>query len=372
MVSKNNIKVDYWSKTTQEVLNALNTSDQGLTTEEVERRLASYGPNEFPVKTFSRLKIFTRQLANPVFYILIASALVTVFFGEWKQVIAIVAMMLLSIVLGFYNEYRAEQSVEKLKQRVALKALVKRNNQYTEIGSRDIVPGDIISLTIGDIVPADVRIIESKELEVNEASLTGESFPVEKVSAPLQIDSPTPQQLLNYAFSGTVIAHGAGRGVVVSTGKNTELGYISFNLTHPHPVTDFQKGLTSYGKLLMTLTIFLGIGIFILNILVGRSMVEALLFALAVAIGLVPELMPAIVTICVSRGAQKMAKKQVIVKRLVSIEDFGNMDVLCTDKTGTLTEGKISLRDIRQSMRKMNRGSSYTPSYVTQLLSQIR
>ena len=338
---------DYWSKSIPDVLAELKTSEKGLTNKEAKDKLETYGRNEFVGKTFSVLKIFIRQIANPVVWILFASAIVTIVTGEWKESTAILVLMIISIALGFYNEYRAELTVEKLKKRVALKALVIREGKFIEIGASELVPSDIVSITIGDIVPADIRLIEVKDLEINEASLTGESFPVEKTSTPITIDHPIPQQLINYAFSGTIVAHGAGRGVVVSTGRNTELGNISLDLTRPRPESEFQKGLTGYGKLLMSLTIFLGIGIFTLNIIVGRPLIDALLFSLAVAIGLVPELMPAIITICVSRGAAKMAKQQVVVKRLVSIEDFGDMDVLCTDKTGTLTEGKISLRDYK-------------------------
>jgi len=338
---------NYWSKSISDVLAEFKTTEQGLTNKEAKDRLDTYGRNEFIQQSFSRLKIFTRQIANPVVWILIASAVVTIVTGEWKQSIAIFGMMILSIGLGFYNEYRAELTVEKLKKRVALRALVMREGKFVEIEASELVPADLVSLTIGDIVPADMRMIEVKDLEINEASLTGESFPVEKVATPIAVDHPTPQQLINYAFSGTVIAHGEGHGVVISTGRNTELGNISLDLTRPRPESEFQKGLAGYGKLLLSFTIILGIGIFTLNILVGRPLIDALLFSLAVAIGLVPELMPAIITICVSRGAAKMAKQQVIVKRLVSIEDFGNMDILCTDKTGTLTEGKISLRDYK-------------------------
>jgi Mg2+-importing ATPase len=338
-------RVDHWSKSAKDILLELSTNEQGLSSHEAEERLRKYGGNEFARQTFSSLKILSRQLFNPVFVILLASAGITIFVGEWKQTIAIFVMILLAVVLGFYNEYKAEKTVEKLKRTVALKALVKRDGKLVEIEASNIVPGDIVSFTIGDIIPADMRIFKADDLELNESTLTGESFPVEKTSEPLTLTSPTPQQLTNYVFSGTIVAHGSGIGVVISTGRNTELGNISLDLTRPHPLTEFQKGLNGYGKLLLSFTIILGIAIFALNIIIGRPMIDALLFALAVAIGLVPEMMPAIVTICVSRGASKMAKKQVIVKRLVSIEDFGNMDVLCTDKTGTLTEGKISLRE---------------------------
>lgn len=286
-----------------------------------------------------------RQFKNPIFIILIASAVVAGLFAELEQSIAILTMIALSVLLGFYNEYKAEKIVENLRQSVSFKAVVTREGQPSEIDSKLVVPGDLVSVYVGDIVPADMRIVESKELQADESALTGESFPIEKTSNSLELQNPTPQQLTNYLFMGTVLVHGSGRGIVISTGKNTEFGAISKSLARPHPETEFQKGIKKYGTMLFTLTIALAIGIFVLNAIVGHPIIDSLLFSLAVAIGLVPELMPAIVTVSLSQGAGKMAKVRVIVKRLVSIEDFGNMDILCTDKTGTLTEGKIVLND---------------------------
>jgi len=255
-------------------------------------------------------------------------------------------MIALSVALGFFNEYRAEKIVVDLRENVSLKAVVTRDGKPSEIDSRELVPGDLVSVYTGDIVPADMRVVEAKDIQADEAVLTGESFPVEKTAASLSLAGhPTPQQLTNYLFMGTVVASGSGRGVVVSTGRNTEFGAISKSLAHAHPETEFQKGLKKFGTMLLTLTLALAIAIFVLNTLVLHPIIDSLLFALAIAIGLVPELMPAIVTISLSQGARRMAKVRTIVKRLVSIEDFGNMDVLCTDKTGTLTEGKIVLED---------------------------
>jgi Mg2+-importing ATPase len=230
---------------------------------------------------------------------------------------------------------------------VAIKAVVTRDGKLCQIDSRNLVPGDIVSIYVGDIAPADIRVVKCKDLQADEATFTGESFPVEKTSESLSLERPMPQQLTNYLFMGTVVVHGSGQGVVVSTGKNTQLGAISKSLVRSHPETEFQRGIRKYGNMLMTLTFALAIGIFALNAIVGHQLIDSLLFSLAVAVGLVPELMPAIVTISLAQGASKMAKVKVVVKRLVSIEDFGNMDVLCTDKTGTLTEGKISLNDCR-------------------------
>jgi Mg2+-importing ATPase len=268
-------------------------------------------------------------------------------YSELKQAIIILSMIALSVVLGFYNEYKAEKIVENLRQNVAIKAVVTRDGKLCQIDSRNLVPGDIVSMYVGDIAPADIRVVKCKDLQADEATFTGESFPVEKTSESLNLERPMPQQLTNYLFMGTVVVHGSGQGVVVSTGKNTQLGAISKSLVRSHPETEFQRGIRKYGNMLMTLTFALAIGIFVLNAIVGHQLIDSLLFSLAVAVGLVPELMPAIVTISLAQGASKMAKEKVVVKRLVSIEDFGNMDVLCTDKTGTLTEGKIALHDCR-------------------------
>jgi Mg2+-importing ATPase len=276
---------------------------------------------------------------------LIAAAVVAGFFAQPDQSISIISMIILSAVLGFYNEYKAEKIVDNLRKSVSYKALVKRDGKSHEIDSEIVVPGDLVSVNVGDIVPADIRIMKSKDLLCNEAALTGESFPTEKNPDILEVQQPSPQQLTNYMFLGTIVANGTGSGIVVSTGKNTEFGSISKSLARAHPETEFQKGIKQYGTLLLTLTIALAVSIFALNAVLGHPIIDSLLFALAIAIGLVPELMPAIVTISLSQGARRMAQVKVIVKRLVSIEDFGNMNVLCTDKTGTLTDGKIGLKD---------------------------
>ena len=286
-----------------------------------------------------------RQFKNPIFAILVACAVVAGFFQQPEQAIVILSMIAIAVVLGFFNEYKAEKTVEDLRRKVPIRAVVTRDGKPREIDSREVVPGDIVSVYVGDIVPADMRIGESKDLHANESTLTGESFPVEKSPNSLDLQQPTPMQLTNYLFMGTVIAHGSGKGVVLCTGRNTEFGSISRSLIRPHPETEFQKGVKSYGTMLLTLTMALTIGIFGVNAALGHPIIDSLLFSLAVAVGLVPELMPAIVTISLSQGARRMAKVKTVVKRLVSIEDFGNMNILCADKTGTMTEGKIVLKE---------------------------
>jgi len=338
------IRKDYWSMPYEDLFRTLGTGEGGLSEGEAQRRLEAYGHNELPGRAFSRFQVLLRQFKNPIFVILIACAIIAGFFEQIVQSVAILSMIALSVILGFYNEYRAEKIVEDLRQAVSYKAVVIRDGKPSEINSSLIVPGDLVSVYVGDIVPADIRIVDSKNLQVDEATFTGESFPAEKNSDVVDLQKPTLQQLCNCLFMGTVVVHGSGRGAVISTGKNTKLGSISRSLTRSHPETEFQVGVRKYGNMLLTLTLGLAIGIFSLNAAVGHPLIDSLLFSLAVAIGLVPELMPAIVTISLSQGARNMSKRRVIVKRLVSIEDFGNIDVLCTDKTGTMTEGKIFLK----------------------------
>jgi Mg2+-importing ATPase len=291
--------------------------------------------------------VLLRQFKNPIFAILVACAAIAGSVGgQPDQSIVILAMIVIAVVLGFYNEYKAEKTVQDLRQAVSIKAVVTRDGKSSQIDSKLLVPGDLVSVYVGDLVPADIRIVKSKDLETNEATFTGESFPVEKTSDRLAIQNPTPQQLTNYLFMGSAVVHGSAQGLVVSTGKRTKLGSISGSLTRAHPETEFQKGVKSYGNMLLAFTLVLAVSIFSLNAAVGNDPVWSLTFSLAIAVGLVPELMPAIVTISLAQGARKMANVKVVVKRLVSIEDFGNMNVLCTDKTGTLTEGKIALKDV--------------------------
>lgn len=286
---------------------ALETSEQGLSQQEAQRRLRTFGYNELPGKAFSAVQLLLRQFKNPIFALLIACAVVAGLFAELRQSIAILSMIALSVILGFYNEYRAEKTVEDLRQKVSFRAVVTRSGRRSEVESRLLVPGDVVSVYVGDIVPADMRIVESKDLHVNEATLTGESFPAEKSPNSLDLQLPTAQQLANYLFMGTVVANGSGRGVVFSTGKYTEFGSISRSLARSHPETEFQRGVKQYGTMLLTLTFALTVGIFGLNAAVGHPLIDSLLFSLAVAIGLVPEMMPAIVTVSLSQGARKMA-----------------------------------------------------------------
>jgi Mg2+-importing ATPase len=333
----------YWSLDPMDVYATLGSSDKGLSQEEATRRLGIYGRNELPRQRVSWPKLLLRQIADPMSLILIGVAAVSGVLGQPLQAEIIFVIISLSVVLGFYNEFRASRMIEDLANTVSMKAVVTRDGKATEVDSRLLAPGDLVTVYVGDIVPADMRIVDSKELQVNEAILTGESFPVDKSPDKLAIAPETHTQASNSMFMGTVVARGTAQGIVTSTGKNTEFGSISKTLARSHPETEFQRGTRRYGNLLLYLTIVLTVAVFGLNAAVGHSVINSLLFGLAIAIGIVPEMMPAIVTITLSTGARRMAVEKVIVKRLSAMENLGNIDVLCTDKTGTLTEGKIIL-----------------------------
>jgi Mg2+-importing ATPase len=239
-------RTDYWSPPPIDVYKALETNLKGLSQREAHQRLKTYGQNLLPRQAFSGIQVFLRQLKNPIFTILIVAAVIAGFFGEFDQSIVILSMIVISVILGFYNENKAEKIVDDLRKSVSLKAVVMRDGKNSEIDSSFLVPGDVVTVYVGDIVPADMRIVEYNSLEVNEATFTGESFPVEKTKDPIDIKNPTPQQLKNYLFMGTTVEHGSGLGVVFSTGKNTELGSISKSLIRSHPETEFQRGVKRY------------------------------------------------------------------------------------------------------------------------------
>ena len=333
----------YWQQTEKEVIRSLGSSENGLEEGDVPERIKLHGRNELEKKKIRTITIFLNQFKSPLITILLVASTVAFFFGEIVNAIIIWSMILLSALLSFYNEYRSEKIVADLTKKIAFRTIVLRNGEKQEIDARDITIGDIVILSHGDIVPADLRIIEEKNLEIDEAIFTGESIPARKESAALNLKNPNLSDLKNYAFSGTIVSNGSGKGIVISTGCKTEFGKISKSLEKPHPETEFQKGIRKFGNLLVKTTVILTVLIFAINGFFKHDWLSSLLFALAVAIGLTPELLPAIVSVNLSKGAYNMSKKDVIVKRLIAIEDFGNMDVLCTDKTGTLTEGKMNL-----------------------------
>ena len=342
----NNHQKKYWEIPTAQVLAELKTKRSGLSPAEAEKRLAQSGKNE--IKTQGQrqaLDIFLSQFKNPLIIILVVASFIAGFLGDIISTIIIILIILTSAVLAFFQEYKSEQIINKLRKKVSLKTSVIRGGKIRLINASELVVGDIVLLELGKVVPADLRLIFTDDLLINEAILTGESFPVEKTSFHHKVKYYLPQSMQNLAFSGTYVVGGSGRGVVMATAKNTELGKAAHLLeVKPHQ-TEFQKGIADFGLFLFRIILLFSFAIFLFLAIFKHEWVESLLFALAIAVGISPELLPIIITINLSRGAQKMSRKQVIVKRLMSIEDLGNTDILCTDKTGTLTAGNIILKD---------------------------
>jgi Mg2+-importing ATPase len=280
------------------------------------------------------------QFQSPIILILLFAAGLSLFLHDQADALIILAIILISGLLGFWQEKGAADAVKKLLAIVQTKAEALRDRKAQEIPSEEIVPGDILLFNAGDVIPGDCLILESKDLFVDEAALTGETFPVEKAAAVLPPDTPLSQRS-NSLFMGTHVVSGTARVVVVLTGKGTEFGKVSERLKLRPPETEFERGIRRFGYLLMEITLLLVIAIFAVNVYLSRPVLDSFLFSLALAVGLTPQLLPAIISINLAHGAKRMAERRVIVKRLASIEDFGSMNVLCSDKTGTLTEGTV-------------------------------
>ncbi|MEM0066413.1 MAG: magnesium-translocating P-type ATPase [Sulfolobales archaeon] len=328
----------------EELISRFKSSLNGLSSEEVRKRLELFGYNELPVKKKRAVIVdFISHFKNPLTVILLTAGLISGFLGDVVDSVIIYTIVLLSVVLDFYQEHKAETEVEKLRQKVATKATVLRDGDRKEVRLEEIVPGDIVLLSAGDIVPADARVVKAKDLFVDESALTGESFPVEKSDRPLESYEPSMTMWSNYLFMGTSVVSGTATALVVRTGSLTEYGKIARRLVRKKGETEFERSLRSFGYMVMQVTFLLVIFVFFINALYMRGIVDSLLFAVALAVGLTPELLPMIVAITLSKGAVIMSRKKVIVKRLAAIQNFGSMDVLCTDKTGTLTENQVKL-----------------------------
>ncbi len=323
-----------------DTLARLGTGEVGLTTAEAAARRSRFGPNVLASHRVTALGVLWRQLRNPLLALLLAAAGVSVGTGDVTDGAIIAAIVLLSVGLGFVNEYRSELAVAALHANIHHEAVVWRDGKEQRLDVADVVPGDVVRLRLGELVPADVRLIEVNELECDEAVLTGEALPSPKSVAPATTDSAV--DLPSCAFMGTVVHQGSGRAVVVATGSATAFGKIAVGLGERRAETAFQVGLRSFSRLLVRVAALLTTSIFVINVVFSRPLLDALLFSLAIAIGITPQLLPAIVSVSLSTGSRELARKRVLVKRLVTIEDLGNIEVLFTDKTGTLTHGAIT------------------------------
>ncbi|MCX6742719.1 MAG: HAD-IC family P-type ATPase [Candidatus Parcubacteria bacterium] len=341
----NNSILKYIDFPPEQVYRVLKTDLKGLDTTEAKKRLDLYGKNELVgQKGRPAWEIFISQFKNPLILILLIATLISGFLGEYISAVIIFVMVLMSAILAFIQEYRSEKIMEALKNKVALKTNVIRDGKIKQINATELVLGDIVLLQVASIIPADIRLVETHDLAINQAILSGESFPVEKNAAATKsylqlMEAP------NLVFAGSHVVQGNGKGIIVATGQNTFLGQTANLMTEVEPQSEFQKGISDFGYFLFRIIILFSFIVFLILAIFKGNWLEALLFSLAIAVGISPELLPIIITINLSRGARKMAQKQVIVKRLMAIENLGNADVICTDKTGTLTEGKIELKD---------------------------
>ncbi|OPY28841.1 MAG: Copper-exporting P-type ATPase B [Methanocella sp. PtaU1.Bin125] len=331
----------FWSVPLPGLYRRLTTGTDGLSEDAARRLLAQYGPNQLrPKRHVDAATLFIKQFTSPIILILLFAAVLSSFLGDPTDAVIIMVIVLFSGVLGFWQEYEASGAVEDLMALVQLKAMVLRDGHEIEISFEEVVPGDIVVLNAGDGVPGDCRVIDSKDLYVDEAALTGESYPSEKEPADLPVDTPLAKRT-NALFMGTHVVSGSAKALVVRTGRATEFGQVSRQLTFRQPETEFEHGVRRFGYLLMEVTMLLIFAIFAINVFLHRPVLESFIFALALAVGLTPQLLPAIISVNLAKGARRMAGKKVIVKQLSSIENFGSMNVLCSDKTGTITEGTV-------------------------------
>ena len=323
-----------------EVLSRLGSGLDGLSSAEAAHRLGQFGPNALGAHRVRATAVLLRQIRNPILILLLGAALVSGLTGGGTNALIIAVIVGLSVCLGFFNEYRAERAMAALRAQIRHEAEVRRDGQGSRVPVIDLVPGDVVSLRIGALVPADLRLLEAAELECDEGVLTGESMPVAKSVAPAA--GRQPQDQPGCALMGTIVHQGSAVGVVVATGGRTAFGQIAAGLAERQGHTAFETGLSRFSRFLFAVAAVLTVFIFIVNVALSRPLIEALLFSLAIAVGIAPEMMPAIVTVSLSAGSKALAAKKVLVKRLVAIEDLGNIEILFTDKTGTLTEGVIT------------------------------
>ena len=337
--------IPYWSQDAAALNAALGSGPGGLSSEKAASQLRLVGPNNVEDAThLSALRLLLRQFESPLVLILIFAAAISLALQQWVDSAIILAIVLGSTLLGFFQEYRASTAVEQLKRRLALTCRVMRDGVERVVPVTTVVPGDLILLSAGNLIPADGLVIEAEDFLVSEASMTGESFPVEKRPGTVKPEAALSART-NAVFLGASVRSGTAKVLVVETGRRTAFGAIAARLRTREPETDFGRGVRQFGYLLIRAMVVIVLFVLTANLLLGRPVIESLLFAVALAVGLSPELLPAIVSVTLSAGARAMSRRGVIVRRLEAIENLGSMDILCTDKTGTLTEGTIVLND---------------------------
>ena len=336
----------FWQYEAQEVMSTLQTSSMGLSSAEATKRAQANADKKKDKNPFLRdMVLFISQFQSPLVLLLVAAVILSAILGETSDVYIILFILLATGTMSFIQERHANKAVEKLRSIIRTKVKVLRDGKETEVFTEEIAQGDILNFSAGNIIPADCLLFEENDLHVNEATLTGETYPAEKAIGIIAADTGISKRT-NTLFEGTSIVSGSGKAIAVLTGKDTIFGNISASLSKPKEETAFEKGIRKFGFLLMQITIVLAIIILAVNIYLGRPLIDSLLFGLALAVGMAPELLPAIMTIAMSAGAKRMAKQKVIVKKLSSIQNLGEINLFCSDKTGTLTEGVLKVSSI--------------------------
>jgi Mg2+-importing ATPase len=335
----------FWTLSAAEVIAQLQSNETGLRADEAARRLTSQPGKKESSPWKKDVVLFLSQFKSPLVLLLVAAVILSALLGEKTDVIIISFVLLATGLMSFLQERHAGKAVEKLRSIIKIKVKVLRDGKECEIYAEQVVPGDILLFSAGDIIPADCLLIEEQDIHANEATLTGETFPAEKEVGAVPADAVLSKRT-NVLFEGTSIVSGTGKAIAVLTGADTVFGKISASLSKPAEATAFEIGIRRFGYLLMQITIVLAVVILIVNIYFGRPVIESLLFGLALAVGMAPELLPAIMTIAMSSGARRMAKEKVIVKKLSSIQNLGEINLFCSDKTGTLTEGVLEISSI--------------------------
>jgi Mg2+-importing ATPase len=334
----------FWDRPRAELLALLEATGGGLTSGEATRRLAVHGPNSFArERRFETLRSFAGFFANPLIVILLVASAVSLSLGGRAGGLIIIAMVLLSVFLNFSMEFRARRAVDEIRKQVAMTAAVLRDGREQKLPISGLVPGDVVRLNAGDLVPADARLLEAKDLRVRESALTGESLPVEKFAEDLPPGKRPVGDAVNSVFLGTAVQTGIGTAVVVCTGRTTAFGKIAERLAARPPETEFGRGIRRYGTMITRVIMALVLFVLLVNIALRRPLLESFLFSVALAVGMTPEMMPMIITVTLAQAARRMTRRKVLVKQLAAIEDFGSVEILCSDKTGTLTEGEIVL-----------------------------
>jgi Mg2+-importing ATPase len=336
----------FWSRPATEVLAELKTTPAGLSAADAASRLTRYASRRLaPKKRTDAATLLLAQFSSPIVLLLLGATAISLFLRDTTDAAIILAIVVASGLLGFWQERGAAGAVEKLLSLVEVKAQVLRGGTAQGVPLGEVVPGDVVLLSAGATAPGDCLLLETRDLFADEATLTGETFPAEKIVEILPVGTPLGKRT-NTVFLGTHMVSGSATAVVAAIGRDTEFGAVADRLRLRPPETDFERGVRRFGYLLMEVTLLLVIGIFAFNVYLHRPVLDSFLFSMALAVGLTPQLLPAIVSINLAQGARRMCEHKVIVKRLAAIENFGSMDVLCTDKTGTITEGVVTLEAV--------------------------